>query len=91
MDSIGASTKSWIRAHVPHPKVMMQCILAYILTLLPLPLWILTYNWLHVWEDAAAGIALSMVVIPQSIGFGLLTHISPMHGLYSTFAGLVLY
>jgi MFS superfamily sulfate permease-like transporter len=65
--------------------------LSYIMTLLPLPLWILSYNWCHLWEDAVAGLALSLVVIPQSIGFGIMTHISPMHGLYTTFAGLVLY
>lgn len=79
--------KGWLLGHIPSPWTM----LSYILTLLLLPPWLLSYNWLRLWEDAVAGIALSLVIIPQSIGFGIMTHISPMHGLYSTFAGLALY
>lgn len=80
-----------MRDHVPDRATIAHAVIGYLLSLLPLPLWIFTYDWLHIWEDIMAGIALSLVVIPQSIGFGIMTHISPMHGLYSSFAGLVLY
>lgn len=85
------SARRWIWDHVPSLSVMFRLIFQYTLTLMPLPLWILSYNWLYLWEDTVAGIALSLVVIPQSIGFGIMSQISPMHGLYSTFAGLALY
>lgn len=80
----GTSLKGWLWGHI-------SVALRFLLALLPSPLWLLSYNWSCILEDIVAGIALSLVVIPQSIGFGIMTHISPMHGLYSTFAGLALY
>jgi MFS superfamily sulfate permease-like transporter len=91
MHSADTSTARWIRDHVPKFSVMLIHIFRYVLTLLPLPFWILSYNGLWLWEDAVAEIAQSLVVIPQSIAFGIMSQISPMHGLYSTFAGLILY
>lgn len=87
MDPEQASVRSWLWDHVPGPSSIFH----YILTLLPLPLWVLSYNLSWLFEDAAAGVAMSMVIIPQSIAFGIMSRISPAHGLYSTFAGLMLY
>lgn len=86
-----ASVKSWVRDHVPSPVVIWHLLFRFIQTLLPLPLWLLSYDWLRFWQDAAAGIVLSFVIVPQSILFGIMSQISPMHGMYSTFAGLALY
>ncbi|KAH8123573.1 Alg9-like mannosyltransferase family-domain-containing protein [Trichoderma asperelloides] len=73
--------------HIPHPKSIMR----YVLTLLPLPLWLITYRPSWLLRDVVAGLAVGLVMIPQSIVYARFANVTTAHGLYTSFAGLLLY
>ncbi|PTB39416.1 hypothetical protein M441DRAFT_28555 [Trichoderma asperellum CBS 433.97] len=77
----------WLQEHIPHPKSIMR----YVLTLLPLPLWLITYRLPWLLRDAIAGLAVGLVMIPQSIVYAQFANVTTAHGLYTSFAGLLLY
>lgn len=66
-----ASVKSWMRDYVPSPSIIFRLILSHIMTLLPLP-----YDWLWLFGDAAARIALSMAQLIHHVA-GATTPASP--------------
>lgn len=76
-----------VRLHLPDARSIMR----YILTLLPLPLWIVTYQLSWLLPDLVAGLTVALVLIPQSLAFGTLARLSPAHGLYSAFVGMLVY
>lgn len=77
----------WLQEHIPHPKSIMR----YVLTLLPLPLWLITYRPSWLLRDVVAGLAVGLVMIPQSIVYARFANVTTAHGLYTSFAGLLLY
>lgn len=77
----------WLQEHIPRPKSIM----GYVLTLLPLPLWLITYRLPWLLRDVIAGLAVGLVMIPQSIVYAQFAKVTNAHGLYTSFAGLLLY
>ncbi|KAL6904250.1 hypothetical protein GGI43DRAFT_399979 [Trichoderma evansii] len=68
-----SAVKQWLWEHIPSPMDIAR----YLLTLLPLPLWILSYELSWLMPDLIAGLNVGLVVIPQSLAFGTLARLSP--------------
>ncbi|KAH6608546.1 glycosyltransferase family 22, partial [Trichoderma cornu-damae] len=77
----------WIWRYTPGPAEVIR----YLVGVLPLPLWICRYNIRWLFEDIIAGITIGLVLVPQSMAYATLAHLSPAHGLYTSFAGVLLY
>ena len=48
-----------------------------------LPHWVTHYNKANLSQDLLAGIIVGILVIPQSLGYAMLSGLPPVYGLYS--------
>lgn len=60
-------------------------------SVLALPTWLRTYSWTTVSQDLLAGIIVGILVIPQSLGYAVLSGLPPVYGLYSAIVPVLVY
>jgi solute carrier family 26 (sodium-independent sulfate anion transporter), member 11 len=81
------SVREWFTTLAPTRKGALQ----YGRGLLVFLQWLPHYDPSWVVGDAIAGITVGFVVIPQAMAYALLASLPPQYGLYTSFAGAVLY
>ncbi|KAI6230739.1 Prestin [Aphelenchoides fujianensis] len=58
----------------------------------PITKWLLEYSWrTDLLPDVIAGLMMSIIAIPQGLAYGFLVGLPPVHGLYTTIVGPVVY
>ncbi|KAI6220866.1 Prestin [Aphelenchoides fujianensis] len=58
----------------------------------PITKWLLEYNWrTDLLPDVIAGLMMSIIAIPQGLAYGFLVGLPPVHGLYTTIVGPIVY
>lgn len=60
-------------------------------TFFPLPNWLKTYPKAHLNQDILAGLIVGVIVIPQSLGYAMLSGLPPVYGLYSAIVPVLVY
>ncbi|CAG2163256.1 unnamed protein product, partial [Oppiella nova] len=61
-------------------------------SVLPITDWLYNYNWKSDFiADLVTGITIAVFQVPQSMGYSLLAHVSPVYGLYSSFFPALIY
>ncbi|KAJ3078041.1 hypothetical protein HK102_004783 [Quaeritorhiza haematococci] len=63
----------------------------YLRDLFPFASWIGRYNLTWFWGDLIAGFSVGFLVLPQALAQAKIATLPPEYGLYSAFAGLLLY
>ena len=58
---------------------------------LPILSWLPKYSFELLRTDAAAGLTMGIVVVPQGIAYALLAELPPVYGLYAALAPLPIY
>ena len=56
-----------------------------------LPHWVTHYNKANLSQDLLAGIIVGILVIPQSLGYAMLSGLPPVYGLYSAIVPVLVY
>lgn len=69
------------------PSTIFQRLLA----LLALPNWLRQYEFRHLSQDSMAGLIVGILVIPQSLGYAMLSGLPPVYGLYSAIVPVLVY
>ncbi|KAI6233220.1 Prestin [Aphelenchoides fujianensis] len=58
----------------------------------PITKWLLEYSWrTDLLPDVIAGLMMSIIAIPQGLAYGFIVGLPPVHGLYTTIVGPVVY
>lgn len=58
---------------------------------IPIVDWLPKYKLAYLLPDAVAGVTVSVISIPQSLGYGLLATLNPVNGLYISIFPLIIY
>lgn len=56
-----------------------------------LPSWLTNYPKAHLSQDILAGVIVGILVIPQSLGYAMLSGLPPVYGLYSAIVPVLVY
>ncbi|XP_053669624.1 sodium-independent sulfate anion transporter-like [Anopheles nili] len=62
-----------------------------VLKCLPILCWLPKYRWIDLMYDIIAGVTVALTAIPQSIAYGILSHLGPERGIYSNVLGCLAY
>ncbi|ORX50911.1 hypothetical protein DM01DRAFT_1384645 [Hesseltinella vesiculosa] len=63
----------------------------YVASFFPVRKWIHHYNLSWFLQDLIAGVTVGIVLVPQGMAYAKLANLDPQFGLYSSFAGVILY
>lgn len=69
-----------------------NAVLRWFLSLFPIIKWMRVYDWRGAFlNDLIAGFTVSILTIPQGMANGLLSGVTPIEGLYTTFFPVIVY
>lgn len=72
-------------------KGSVTALITYLKTFLRLPNWWRDYDKRHWSQDVLAGLIVGILVIPQSLGYAMLSGLPPVYGLYSAVVPVLVY
>ena len=68
-----------------------MCSTAALKDAFPISKWLPTYNLEKLRGDIIAGLAVGLMVVPQSLAIASIAGLAPQHGLYASFPGVFIY
>ncbi|MFW2177570.1 MULTISPECIES: SulP family inorganic anion transporter [unclassified Moraxella] len=75
---------------MPKPLSLPQ-LLSWLTSIFRLPHWWRTYQKANFSQDILAGLIVGILVIPQSLGYAMLSGLPPVYGLYSAIVPVLVY